>query len=514
MSIQDTGEYRYYRPYISDNDSGTSSPLSSGSNSGTSTPSGSDSWSFTEDQLSRTVGGPNFQALASNLNKSRLDLMAGPSTMSQEISEVYTNLGSSLLPDSIKNNKNFINTTFSVEITKNTSILTVDSTNRDKKVFVQPTYCVLRFPRVYKNVVSISFAEIKLLTSIYFFSKTNGNTDITIYEKDRTYIDDKGNRQSTIVKTYINDGSYNVTDLISVLQRELNNVPLFFDYIDGFNEFIPGFLSSGDLSLPFNQPGDNYYDPLSRTYVPTPTLEIITSYFWVSRYGSLDSYSINNALIAYYYPVLKYYFINGLTGDIDLKSGLGIDPTLQTTEDVYNRIVYSFRGLDDNVVLAVVNANKTFLDTYRLKNTFRYSLVNRYTISLNTQTQFITINSSGLNTSLINLINNQQTKFLNQILSNLNISQADFNIVSTSNTQTSAVIQGMYSFYQTQFLNYFAVPWNQYSLSYYMNNTNSIFTRNGENVTNIPTNSIDSYNAGIVTQSNSIITPFAVLKPT
>jgi hypothetical protein len=505
MSVQDTGQYKYYRPYISDNESDQTSGSSSPSSSGTSTPSSSDSWNYTEDQISRTVGGPNFKDLASNLNKARLDLMAGPSTISQEISEVYTNFGNSLLPDSIKNDKKNINTIFNVEVTKNVSILTVDSLNRDKKVFPQPTYCVLRFPRVYKNVVSISFAEIKLLTSIFFFSKANGNTDITIYEKDRTYVDDDGKTQSTIIKSYIDDGSYNITDLASKLQRKLNNTPLFLDYTNGFNDFIISFIASGDLSLPFNEPGDYYYDPHTQTYIENPTKDVITSYFWQSRYANLESYSINNSLIAYYYPVINYYFINGLSGDINLQSGLGIDPTLLTTEDVYNRIIYDFQGLEDPVILSVINANRPFLDRYRLKNTFRQSLVNHYTVSINSQTQFITINSSGLNTSLSNLINVQRSKYLNQALSNLNINQGDLTNLTGSNTQISAVIQSMYSFYQTQFLNYFAVPWNQYSLSYYMNTNNLILTRNGENVINVPANTVESYNAGIITQSNSII---------
>ena len=237
--MSDSDQHKHYRPYISDNDSDSESRSGSSSSSSS---TDSDVWSFTEDQKPRTVGA-DFRTLADNLNKPRLDSISGPSTFSHSLSEVYSNLGNSLLPDSIKNNKANVNTTFNVEVTKNTSILTVDSKNRDKKVFVQPTYCVLRFPKLYRNVVSITFAEIKLLTSIYFFSKLNGNTDITLYEKDRVSRDLNGNLQSTIVKTYINDGSYNITELVSELQKQLNKVPLFLDYINGFNDFVNGFIS-------------------------------------------------------------------------------------------------------------------------------------------------------------------------------------------------------------------------------------------------------------------------------
>ena len=77
-----------------------------------------------------------------------------------------------------------------------------------------------------------------------------------------------------------------------------------------------------------------------------------------------------------------------------------------------------------------------------------YGIINQYTVSLNTQTQYVTINSSGINTSLSNLINVQRTTYLSQILSNLNLSEGDLTNLTTSNVQISAVLQGMYNFYQ------------------------------------------------------------------
>jgi len=502
--MSDSGHNKFYRPYISDNESG--SGTTSGSSTPTSSSSDSDSWSFTEGQISRTIGGPNFQQHAQNLLKTRQDLMPEESTISQSISEIYTNVGNSLLPDSIKNDKKNSITTFNTEIKQNTSIVSIDSTKRDKKIFTQPTYCVLRFPKLYRNVVSITFAEIKLLTSIYFFSKANGNTNITIYEKGRTYLDDDNIIQSTIVKTYINDGTYNISELTAQLQRQLNKVPLFYDYLNGFTDFLPIFNSTNDLAIVFNKPGDYYYDVSTNSYVDNPTTDTIVSYFWISRYPSLENYTLNNSIVAYYYPVLKYYFMNKLSGDINLSLGLGIDTDVINTEDVYNRIMYSFQGLSDPVVVAVIRANTVFLDKYRLQNTFRYSLVNQYTVSVNPQTQYVSIYSSGLNTSLSNLIVSQQGIYLNEALSNINISQGDYNNLSQTSIQLSAVIQDMFRFYQTQFVTYFGVPWNQYSLSYYMNLSNPLLLRNGQNSSNVPRNTRESDIAGIITYSNSIFT--------
>ena len=499
MSIQDTGQHKFYQPYISDNESQTDS---SSSSSRKSSSDESDSWFNTDN-------GPNFQALAANLNSSRSSQLLytqgqETSSLTQKTAEIYTKFGDSLLPDIIKNDKAFQNTVFNTEVTKNTALITIDSQNRDKKVFTQPTYCVLRFPRTYKNVTTITVPEIKLLTSIFVFSKLNGNTDLTIYEKDRVSITD-GVATPLKIKTYIHDGSYNISDLLHQIQLQLNIVPLFYDYINGFNDFISGFSSSGDYSLVFNQPGDYFYDINTQTFHANPTLDSITAYFWISRYAGLSSYTIPNCLVAYYYPVLKYYFLSTQTNtEINLTPGLNIDPTILTLLDVYNRCLYTFQGLEDNVLLAVINANIPFLDKFRLQNTFRYSLVNNYTLALNPQSQGITISSSGLNTSLQTLLNTEKLKYTNQALSNLSYTGTSYLNLVTSNSQFSAILQDMYNFYQTQFVNYFAVPYNQYSLSYYMTINNPLLLRNGANVINVPTNSVDSVSAGIITFSNTI----------
>jgi hypothetical protein len=500
MSIQDTGQHKMYRPYVSDNESETNSSGSS-SSSRRSSSDESDSWFNTRD-------GPNFQALAANLNSPASSQLlysqgAEKSTISQSVSEIYSNLGKSLLPDVIKKDKKFKTSIFNTEVTKNTALMNIDSQNRDKKVFKQPTYCVIRFPRVYKNVTSITVPEIKLLTSIFVFSKTNGNTDITIYEKDRTSITN-GVSIPLKIKSYIHDGSYNISDLLKQIQLQLNIVPIFYDYINGFNDFIAGFNSSGDFSLVFNQPGDFFYDINTQEFIPNPTLDSITTYFWISRYANLSSYSTTNTLIAYYYPVLKYYLLSTQTPDnVNLISGLNIDPVILTIRDVVNRCLYTFQGLDDPVVLAVINANIAFLDSFRLQNTFRNSLVNNYTITVNPQSQGITFSSSGLNTSLQTLLNLQKAKYTNQALSNLSYTGSSYSSLIASNSQFSALSQDMFNYYQAQFATYFAVPYNQYSISYYMTISNFIYIRNGANTINIPSNSAESVNAGVITLSNS-----------
>lgn len=498
--MSDSGHHNYYRPYNSDNESDSGSESDSRRSSKS---SDSESWFYKENQI-KTDSGPNFHNLAVNLNKEPESILSETSTLTKSVSELYKNIGNSLLPDSIKNDKSIPNTVFDSKMTNNVSILTVDSLNRDKKVYVQPTYCVLRFPKLYKNIISITFAEIKLLTSIYFFNKTKGNTDITIYEKDRFTLDENNKLQSTIIKTYINDGSYNVTDLLTNIQNQLNKVPLFYDFINGFDDFNIQFTAMHDLSIVFNKPGDFFYDSDSGLFIDNPTLDTITSHFWISRYTTLDTYTIDTNLVAYYYPVLKYYYMNKLSGEINLLAGIGIDPSITTTSDVYNKIMFTFQGLIDPIVTAVIKASLTFLDKYRLHNTFRNSLVNKYIVTINSQTQRISFSSAGLNTSLSNLISFQQTTYLNKALSNINKNLGEYNDDIASSDRLLAVVDDMFRFYQTQFLTYFSVPWNQYTISYYMNLSNTILLRNGQSIENVSRNTLETISSGIITYSNDI----------
>ena len=79
---------------------------------------------------------------------------------------------------------------------------------------------------------------------------------------------------------------------------------------------------------------------------------------------------------------------------MDLTIGIGIDPTITDVSGVYQRCVFGFQGLNigaasvvDTVVYAVADdaANRASLDAYRLAHTFRYSLINAYSMTINGQ---------------------------------------------------------------------------------------------------------------------------------
>jgi len=521
--------HKYYQPYDSGDES--DSGKSTNTNTTNTTNTSSDSW-FSSGSDQSVPKGPNFSALAQRLQSPfgvSDNNFTRSSTITQESSTPYSDFGPSLLPDSLKVTK-YGSTKFTTEKSKETTLITIESVNRDRQSYPQPTQCVFRFPKYYKNVISISIPEIKLLTSFYFFNKTKGNTDITISEKERKITFD-GTTQPLRIKTYIADGSYSMASLEIELEKDLNQTPPFFDFVGGYNQFAQSFSVSGDFSIVFNQPGDYFYNRLLKQYIPSPTMKYIVSYYWQTG-TALGPFTSAQLIMAYYYPVVKEILLDNINATItpqiaaitstafstpfvknfvhyntsymNLSAGIGIDPTILTITDVFNRCVYSFQGLNDPVVFMIIKENLNVLDIYREQNTFRYSLVNKYTVGVNPQTQNIYITSSSLNTSLTTLITNQQTLFLKQILQTLNITYNQYIQVQSSTQSLLAVLQGLYIFIQTQYLKYFAVPWNQYSLSYYTNFSNAILLQNGLNTCNIPANSTESINAGIISISTSI----------
>jgi hypothetical protein len=113
----------------------------------------------------------------------------------------------------------------------------------------------------------------------------------------------------------------------------------------------------------------------------------------------------------------------------------------------------------------------------------------------------------------VNLLTTQQATYFNRALQANNLTARQYAALTSNLDRSLAVLQSMYAFEQTQFLNYFAVPWSQYTLSYYANLDYSILLRNGQNTTGIPSNDSEAVNAGIIPLSNDILNSQTVNPP-
>lgn len=500
---------QFYRPYDSEEESGSDSG------------SESDSWfSFGIDQQAPPppglVGGhPNFRAFAS---QNQLLSAAGRSfsTVQDQLAYGTDKLGKyttysyyeSPIPE-LEGENEYGRTRFTTAEGTETSLVLIDSRYRDRQAYPQPTQFTLKLPRIYKNVTNITLSDVKLLTSFYFFRLNKGNTDITVYENGRTTLTYENTLRSTIVKRYITEGSYNIDGLQQELQLQLNYTPLFFDFPNGFDDFITQFRASGDYSLNFNLPGDYFFNNTTNIWIPNPTVNTIVTYFWRTRYAGLTTYSLDQVLLAYYYPVLNEYLFDENYEDKNLSytTALTLDPTITTVEEANRRILYDFQGINppDPIVLAMINANRLLLDKYRLEHTFRYWLINKYIVGRDVRSQNIYITSPSLNTSLVNLLNQQTQRYFTRALQLNNLSLAQYSNIQTNVDRALAVLQDMYNYEQTRFLNYFAVPWSQYTLSYYATLEYQMFLRNGLNITGVPRTDSEAVDAGVISYSNDVL---------
>lgn len=474
-----------YRPYSSDSDTDSQS----GSESDASFVSDSSSSGYSEKIAARV---PNFRALAQGLS---LTNMAGPPTDSSG-----AQLESESLPLGFTLSKGY--PTFkNYEIGKDpsgaelksssqsiTSIIMLDSNDRDKNVFQQPTNVTLRLPRLYSNVTNFQLVQIKLLSAFFYFRKIKFNTDISILELDRVVADEFGRIVPDIIKTFIKEGTYDIASLTSELTTKLNVCPLFYDFPNGFQDFAPRFAATGDFSIGFNFPGDNYYNRLLNQYVQNPTMALILGNYFQSQYAQQSSYTTDQIKIAYYYPVLKEYLLDT---NVIIKLNLTITtsiPYLLPSETVYSRIVYTFQGISDPVISEVIALNIALLDDYRVHHTFRYTLINKYVANYETQSNRVAIYCPSLNTSLVNLINYKQAQSFAEQLNLNGITNAEFNTFNTNNTVLLAVLNDMFYTIQKWLAVYFAVNFNTYSLDYVANPTYILPLRDGFQAIGISSN--------------------------
>ena len=500
----------YYRPYSSDSDTDSGSESDS---STTSMESDSTSSSYAS-KITPAV--PNFRALAQGLS---LTQMGGPA---MDASGSLAQGGASLLSSGYPTFKNYEAATdpsggaLKSSSQSVTSVIMLDSRDRDRGVFTQPTNLTLRLPRVYSNVTAFSLVQIKLLSAFFYFRPDKHNTNIDILELNRTKTDSAGNILPNIITSYLRQGTYDIGSLLAELSTQLNVTPLFYDFPNGFQDFAPRFAATGDFTINFNFPGDNYYDRLLSQFTSNPTtLSIVTKYFQ-GQYAGYSSYTTDQIKIAYYYPVVKEYLLD--TTMVNLPLDLKIVNSVQyllPTETVSSRCIYTFQGIDDPVILEVIALNITLLDSYRLQHTFRYALINKYNVTYETQSNRVTIASPTLNTSLVNLITFKQAQLFAEQLNAFKITQDTFNTYNTQNTILLAVLNDLFYYIQRWLAVYFGLDFNTFTLDYVAQPANLLPLRDGYQAVGVSSN----YDANVIARnvkpiSTDLLAPLKVSAPT
>lgn len=466
------GSTNYYHPYNADDSDDTGSTGSSGSLD-----------DFTV--LEARAAGPSFSTIQDIAKYSNQGEQMNSARGSLPYNE-YVSSQTMTLPDS-----SFAatgKTTFKTTRKDVTTLFLVDSTNRDRQAFPQPTSFTLRPPRPYKTVTSIQITQLKLLCSFFYFQANKGNIVLPVVELNRQSANIYLEKPLTKAVT-IREGTYTIGELLSEITLWLNFTPLFYDYPNGFTGFVSAFTTNGDFGVNFNEPGDTFYDSLNKKFIQNPTKDYIVKAFWVTRYAGLTSYTIDQIKIAYYYPVL-YQVLQDPTDTVAYPY---LNLTLTTTQldpvdqNVYTRVTFNAKGLGDPVILELIDNNIFYLDLYRTDNTFRYSLVNRYQITYDAANLRINLFTLTLNTSLLNLFTKTSATSLASALQQNGYSSNVFIALSNQLNQSQVVFNDMYSYMQSQFVRYFAIDFATYAAQYFVNPSNILFIQNGFDASNIRT---------------------------
>ena len=465
------------------------------------------------------TSGPNFVDFASqlqykkapNYNSKNEFYYPYESTLERKEETSLLPSNDSIIPASAWDQQ-YTNSKFQTQRQEVTTLFMIDSKNRDVSAYPQPTSFTLRPPRIYKNVTSIQVAQLKLLTSFYYFSKAKGNTVLPIIERGRENIIQYNGFPLTGAIT-IADGTYDINALLNSLQTQLNYTPIFYDFPNGISDFITVFTKNGDLSVNFNQPGDTYYDSLNDKYIQNPTIAQIISYYWPSQFSGLSSYTLDQVKVAYYYPVLyeliveTSYNTDTMVYVLTLTLPPNLQALVQTT--IQNYILYNASGLNDPIILYIVNQNIATLDQYRIKNTFRSYPINRYQLNYDTNSLRINIYSILLNTSLVNLFNVTSSKSYAVAFSALGLTSNSYSNSNTALNQANVVFNDMYNYIQSQLVTYFAVAYGTYASEYFIQLSNPIYIEYGQDAVGVQSNITADYLASGQVPISSYVTGYS-----
>jgi hypothetical protein len=472
---------KFYKPYLSDDESDTDSDTYTSSSSYTSSSNSYNSDLVNANTFVNLPIDKGYSLSGSDLNMSLKQPEIGQETIS------------------IFNQPKSLFTTAE----KKTTVM-IHSSDRDAVVFPYPTSFSIRLPRVYKNVSAISVSQIKMLSSFYYFSDIKGNNFIKIQENGRSP-----------KEIYIRNGTYTADDLVKELTIQLNETPLYTDI--SLNVFISKFSVTGDYSLIFNEPGDKTYNNITDNYESlTSKQEIVAKYFSNNTFDGVY-YTYNKGLVAYYYPMLKDLTILQVTSRNNYIRDTGLN-NQRCSEFIYNnkkiydnidfaekdpnnvkilnggfffdRIVYGFLGLDDEYVLNVVKnpKNQAILDKYKDDNTWKNFLINKYICVYDSQIGRMSIQTPSLNTSIVKDFDTKYSSSLKEELTKKNVPYFDvvengvivekgYEKILADSVDLNGVYIDMYNHIQTTFRDFFGVDYGLFPPSFYAEitqNTNNL----------------------------------------
>lgn len=426
---------QYYRPY----DSGTEDDESDDESSEPSDPSdGSDH----EDPRIRREQDPRYAIIRA----------AGPNLKAGDKQTNYMSHLPGAPWDENTNIKSFKDHVYlDPPKTTKTSLVSIKSSNRDKNVFPTPFRFQLKLPRVYKNVTKFQLVQMSfpnntqtvsasalfessfimqllkkdvpvscISTCVNVVNCVTMATGFGMIEQGRT-----NELGAPLVTTMsVPNGSYSDTQLAGELTFRANSTPPL--NVISYPEFSDIFQNTRDISVLFNEPGDNFCSIINNTRHGVHTKDTIMScYYTQAHLDSLPEITDKIAFNAYYYPVLKELAATGRMEPFLITNGIPLTEVLQ-------RVLGLFEGLDSDFYYQLCILNQGTLDSYRKHLTFELRHINKYKWVHNTgENRFITIHDT-LHTSLQRDLTKNQTAQLQHELTLVGLNVNSFRTLKTN----------------------------------------------------------------------------------
>ncbi len=304
--------------------------------------------------------------------------------------------------------------------TTKTSLISIKSINRDRRVYPTPYRFQLKLPRVYKNItkfqlVQLSFpnsnsqnlSQAALITStivrnllssgvpsscisdcISVIDCTGFTTTTSLVEQGRV----TSSGEPLLISLSVPDGTYTDKQLAQEMTFHANRTPPF--NLITYDVFRDIFMNTRDISVLFNEPGECFYSGITKKKMGHHTKNDMMSVYYTPQH--LDLFPVITERIAfnaYYYPILK-----------EVVATQRAQPFLQTDvipyEEVVQRVMGVFEGLDSEFYYQLAQRNRGALDVYRRHLTFEYRNVNRYLCHYNEEEKQCTIVHDSLHPSL------------------------------------------------------------------------------------------------------------------
>jgi hypothetical protein len=316
-----------------------------------------------------------------------------------------------------------------------TSLLSIKSSNRDRRVYPSPYYFSIKTPRIYKNVTKFQLVQISfpnnntavgspstficsiitalldlgvnpccISTCVENTEAEAGSNSLAINEQGR-YNDAN---DPMLVTLSVPDGNYSNDALANELTLQANNTPPF--NIITYEEFKEIFQTTRDVMVLFNEPGEYFYSKITKMKHGYFTKEtIMNCYYTQAHLDSFVAITDRIAFNAYYYPVLKELlatergkpFLRGSRFDY---------------ETIVDLVMNQFLGLDSNVYYDLCSAHRDVLDNFRRYKTFRYKNINQYHWKWNEDNKRFSCIHDRLHQSIQNDIRNQLQHYIQQEL--------------------------------------------------------------------------------------------------